>query len=346
MIAAAALALAWQAPPHCAAPAFPARDWPSAAPSRDADLARLDAAADRMFARADVHARALLIVQHGRLVYERYGDGRDRTSPLLSHSIAKFVLGTFIGALVQAGRLDLDRPLPGFWQAGDPRLAITFRTAMQMRSGLRWQEDYADIASDLPETMLGRGRLDQARHIAGLPLAVPPGSRFSYSSGDANLISGGVGNLLGGGAAYRRALDALLFSPLGLNHVEPGFDASGTYVASSWFWATARDYARIGALHLAGGMWNGRRILPANWRAVITATSDPASDSRNGYGALTALFSDGAYGHTGHRGQLLMIDPARGLVIVRFADTRAQHDADAALQTATTQIREAFPRGC
>ncbi|MCA9266064.1 MAG: VCBS repeat-containing protein, partial [Planctomycetales bacterium] len=42
----------------------------------------------------------------------------------------------------------------------------------------------------------------------------------------------------------------------------PKFDDRGTFVGSSYVYATARDFARFGLLYLRGGMWNGKRILP------------------------------------------------------------------------------------
>jgi len=315
--------------------------WTHGAPEDDVDGAQLQSGVSGTFASSAARARALLVIHRGRVVVERYGDGRGPQSRLLSHSIAKFILGTAIGVLVGQGRLDLDAPVSGF--APRHRL-LTIRHLMTMRSGLAWNEAYTNLASDLPETMLGHGRLDQARYVATMAQAQAPGARFSYSSGDANLLSGVVRDRLGSGQAYARFLRTELFEPLGLTSAEPGFDASGTFVGSSWFWATAQDYARIGYLHLSRGMSNGRRLLPEDWHSVVLQPSDAVTDGHNGYGALATLFSDGAYGHTGFRGQLLLIDEARDLVIVRFADTGGDAAAEQALRTSIESVRAAFPR--
>jgi CubicO group peptidase (beta-lactamase class C family) len=41
--------------------------------------------------------------------------------------------------------------------------------------------------------------------------------------------------------------------------------AAGTWVASSYVWATARDMARFGYLYLRDGAWDGTRVLPEGW---------------------------------------------------------------------------------
>src|SRR5262245_44005901 len=78
----------------------------------------------------------------------------------------------------------------------------------------------------------------------------PPGSLFRYSSGDTNLLSEIVKQRVGGTfATYARFIKAELLDKLNIRMMfEP--DASGTIVASSFGWGSAREWAKLGLLML------------------------------------------------------------------------------------------------
>jgi CubicO group peptidase (beta-lactamase class C family) len=56
-----------------------------------------------------------------------------------------------------------------------------------------------------------------------------------------------------------------LFDPLGIGPTEWLTDRSGEAIAASGLRMTPRDFARIGLMTLKGGMWDERRIVPAEW---------------------------------------------------------------------------------
>ena len=221
---------------------------------------------------------AVVVVHGGAIVAERY-QGQlayfdrppDPVTPqtrLLSWSMAKSMLHAVVGLLVGDGLLDLDVPAGVTeWSApDDPRHAITLRHLLAMRDGLDFVEDYVDErVSDVIEMLFGAGKDDMAHFAADRPLAAPPGARFNYSSGTSNIISSVVARAVGHGQAYEEYLRARLFGPIGMHSAVPELDPTGTWVASSYVRATARDFARFGLLYLRDGMWDGRRLLPAGW---------------------------------------------------------------------------------
>jgi CubicO group peptidase (beta-lactamase class C family) len=134
-----------------------------------------------------------------------------------------------------------------------------------MRDGLDFLEDYEDAeTSDVLQMLFGRGNKDMAAFAADRPLAAAPGTRFSYSSGTSNVISGIVAREVGPGEDYRRFLEDRLFGPLGMASATVTLDDAGTWVAASYAHATARDFARFGLLYLRDGTWEDRRLL-AGW---------------------------------------------------------------------------------
>lgn len=283
---------------------------------------------------------AVVVVHRGALVAERYGGELPRfdgpaepvgpATPLLSWSMAKSVLHAAVGMLVAEGRLTPHQPapVPEWAEPGDPRQAITLDHLLAMRDGLAFTEDYTDGGgSDVLPMLFGDGQDDVARFAADRPLAAAPGERFNYSSGTSNIVSGVVARALGPGEPYRRFLAERLFGPIGAESARPTLDAAGTWVASSYLHATARDFARFGLLYLRGGTWAGRRILPRSW--VDTARRARSVDPSDGqlYSAHWWVVPDGhgTFACQGYEGQSITVCPALDLVVVRLGKTPAEH---------------------
>jgi CubicO group peptidase (beta-lactamase class C family) len=112
-------------------------------------------------------------------------------------------------------------------------------------------------------------------------------------------------------------------------------NTGGTFVGSSFMYATARDWARFGLLYLHDGVCEGERILPPGWVSYSTMPSSAAPPGRYGAhfwtngGSMTAgkakpldkLPPDTFYA-AGYEGQYVVIVPSRKLVVVRLGMTR------------------------
>ena len=315
---------------------WPTEEWPTGEVSRGVDL---DPLLDEVFDDGGLLARsfAVLVVHGGRLVAERYQGALEHfdrpptpvtaETTLLSWSMAKSMLHAVVGMLVADGQLALDAPaaVPEWADPGDPRHAITLRQLLAMRDGLDFAEDYVDgELSDTIEMLFGAGQADMAHFAADRPLVAPPGTRFNYSSGTSNIISGIVARAVGPGESYARFLHGRLFGPLGMTSADPEFDEAGTWVASSSLYATARDYARFGLLYLRDGVWDGVRLLPAGWvdygRTWVSEDPDDASP----YGAHwwgVAGDTLGTFRASGYEGQSITLCPALDLMVVRLGKT-------------------------
>jgi CubicO group peptidase (beta-lactamase class C family) len=329
-------------PPQPDGVPWPTDAWPTGAAP---DGVALEPLLDAVMGDTDRYGctRAVVVIHGGRLVAERYGDRTDAwgdvtgdpvdaSTPLLSWSMAKSMLHAVVGMLVAEGRLDLDAPaeVPQ-WRPGDPRAAITLQQLLEMRDGLDFAEDYAPDAeggsgvSHVIDMLFGEGEPDVAGFAASRPLAHEPGSTFNYSSGTTNVVSGIVARVLGGEEPYRRFLRERLFEPIGMRTADPRFDAAGTWVASSYLWATARDMARFGHLYLRDGTWDGTRLLPEGWvdHARRPRSLDPV-DGRL-YGAQWWVVGDdvGTFWANGYEGQSIMVCPGLDLVVVRLGKSTA-----------------------
>ena len=114
-----------------------------------------------------------------------------------------------------------------------------------MSSGLEFDEDMTDPLADVSRMLLSMR--DMAAFAAEKPLQAEPGSRWQYSSGTTNVLSGALRDDLGDDA-YHRFPRKILFERLGMTSAVLETDAAGTFVGSSFMYATARDLGQHGAM--------------------------------------------------------------------------------------------------
>jgi CubicO group peptidase (beta-lactamase class C family) len=299
------------------------------------DLHAVSAAGDELFDRdpADGHALAVVVMQAGEVVFERYGTQPDTPfgpgapvtadTTLISWSMAKSITHAAVGLLVGDGVLDpsASAPVPS-WN-GTPKAAITLQQLMEMRSGLHFVEDYVDgSVSHVIEMLFGEGQHDVAAFAAALPLAHQPGTVWNYSSGTTNIIARIVGDTVGGGReGMETFLRERLFVPAGMHSATPKFDDAGTFIGSSFVYATAREFARFGELYRNDGVAaDGTRVLPAGWsrHACSWASYDAEFDYH--YGAQWWGWPEfpGSLACHGYEGQYTIVVPDRQLVVVHL----------------------------
>ncbi len=333
-------------PPQPASLPWPTDAWPTAPMPATADqqgVARLIAQA-----MPEVHpllgqTRAVLVVQGGRLVYERYASGFGPGSRFLSWSMAKSVTQALVGAGAARGLLNPDNAMGHpRWRANDRRAQITWRQWLQMTDGLAHVESEARGLADngVLRMIYGAHRHDTIAYVTGLPLAHPPGTRWNYSTAGITLVADALTHRLApaAGPEERRMRMAgfmreALFGPIGMRSAVGEFDAAGTFQGGSFVWASAPDWARFGYLYLRDGVWDGRRILPAGW-VDFARTPSPGSGNDT-YGAgwwLTPETGPGtperaliagrnpydAFSAEGREGQVVLVVPSQDLVIVRL----------------------------
>ena len=295
----------------------------------------LELVLDRAFAEPNPErsrrTRAVVVVQDGHIVAERYAPGFTKETPILGWSMTKTMMNALVGILVKEGRLAIDRPVPiPEWQdAGDPRHAITLDQMLRMSSGLEFDESAWNPVSDVTVMLLGTP--DAGLYAAQKHLAAAPGTVWQYSSGTTNIISRAIRAVINDDARYADFPRRALFDRLGMSSAVIETDPSGTFIGSSFGYATARDWARLGMLYVNDGVWEKERILPEGW---VNYTHSPApADPIKRYGAHVWLkVADGYSGNavlpgdafhaTGHAGQFVTMIPSARLVVVRLGLTR------------------------
>lgn len=318
-------------PPHPDEVPWPTGSWPPGELDA-ADPATVRALCDGLFdlPEGGGYTYAVLLVQRGRLVYERYGYGANPFYLQYSWSMAKSVTHALVGILVRQGRLDIDAPaaVPEWHTVDDPRRQITLDQLLRMRSGLAFNEDYLDgEQSDVIPMLSFEGRHDTGAFAAAKPMLHPPGQVFSYSSGTTNIIARILRDIVGGPTEMLRFMQRELFEPIGMRTPTPRFDSAGTFIGSSFLLATPQDFARFGYLYLRDGVWDGQRILPPGW--VDHARRCSYSDPEQAYGAHWWLLPQDhrRFCASGYDGQRIIVAPDLDLVAVRLGRTDSEHIA-------------------
>lgn len=204
--------------------------------------------------------------------------------------------------------------------AGTAYDGVTVGQVLTMTSGVAWNEDYTDPASDVALMYAEAppaGMDATVAYVRTLGRAAPPGTRWNYNTSETNLIgvivSRAVGRPLADYAseklwrAYGMEADAFW-----------QIDAGGHETAGCCFSAVPRDYARIGQFMLDGGQAGGAAILPAGWVAEATRSQADFGVPGRGYG-YQWWTRDGGYAAIGIFGQAIMVDPERHVVMVTLA---------------------------
>ena len=252
-----------------------------------------------------------------------YYQGRDVHT---LQSVTKSIAATLVGIALGRGELGgLDRPFLELFKDRDlsrvdPRLGrATLHELLTMRSGIEWHEGDRPLDDTNTTVQLEKSR-DWIAFTLGQPMDADPGAKWVYNSGGSQLMSGIIRSATG------RFIDDYaaehLFRPLGIRDFHWKKTPTGHPDTEGGLYLSATDLAKIGHLYLHGGMWDGRRVLPAGWVKDATTRHAKAVGSNWDYGFqwwLTTRRDVDVWAGRGFGGQLLIVIPARDVVGVVYA---------------------------
>ncbi len=311
---------------------WPDPNWQTSSPEAQGMSSRLLAQSlDRLYGFVDPDVLdSFLITRHGKMILEISTPPNTPATRHEMHSVTKSVLGALVGIAVQKGYIKAtnDRVLDFFPGEEIPNMsaqkrAMTVGNLLDMSSGLSFEESPRG-SQTTAEARMVRSQ-DWGRFTLGLPVAAPPGTRFNYSNGDANLLSDVLSQATGMTALAFAKQE--LFGPLGITNVRWGSDPRGTTRGDGDLFLTPRDVAKIGYLFLRDGVWRGERLLPTGWASDI-----PESSVRTGVGApyYSRLWwvdpTKTIYSACGAAGQFVIVIPGQDIVAVFTSKTPLTFD--------------------
>ncbi len=274
--------------------------------------------------------KAVVVVQDGKVIAERYAAGIGVDTQLRGFSMTKSVINALIGILTQQGLVtpSFPAPIPEWRGATDPRREIEVEHLMRMTTGLALDE--TNTGYDPSSQMLYLYN-DMAGFAVQAPLIAPPGTRWAYSGASTQILARIIRDAAGGPEQSLKLAWRELFNPLGMRNVTLEFDGTGTLQGSSAMLASARDWARFGLLYLQDGVVGGRRLLHEDWVDLsAAATLDTEygagfytnrSEHGNAKGRVSMGIPRDAFFAFGDMGQRIVILQSQGIVIVRLGDS-------------------------
>lgn len=358
---------AWPMDASCASAPQQLDDWETASPEDvgiDAtvlckitqELAAQGNHAAALPDRRNVHA--VLVVRHGKLVFETYAAGKDENwgEPLgvVPHdagtkhdvrSISKSVVSLLFGIALERKLIaGTDVPVMSFFpeyaELKTPKWdKILLRHLLSMTPGYDWNED-TDWMDPSNTARAMYEAADPYRYILGREVVHKPNARWQYNSGATTLL-GRVLKKSTGKPLDQFAKEAL-FDPLHIEDFEWGRMINGEPDAGGGLRLRPRDTAKIGQLVLNGGTWQGQRVVPEDWVKQSTKPRFVTSwggGMHYGYQWWLGTSPFGA-GRTvdwiaafGFGGQRIFIVPTLDLVVVTNAGLYADGGQSAIVRT-------------
>jgi CubicO group peptidase (beta-lactamase class C family) len=249
------------------------------------------------FDEADVHA--VIVVRHGKLVFEQYFRGYDdpwggpegtydfdATTRHDLRSISKSVTSLLLGIAIDRKLIaSIDDPVTKFFPAAIGPQApgwsgVTLRHLISMSSGMSWDENlrWTDPANDEPH--LGK-ELDPIRYVLAKPILSTPGTIWNYNGGGIDLLGDIIARA--SGKSFNDFAREALFEPLGISDWEWKAYENGRVSPAAGLRMRPRDAAKIGLLMLNHGSWNGKTVVSVDW---IAQSETPRFQTTSYFGGL------------------------------------------------------------
>jgi CubicO group peptidase (beta-lactamase class C family) len=269
---------------------------------------------------SDQRIRGVLVLQNGRMRLERYAPPDSPTTRWNSFSVAKSITSTLVGAAMKDGYIrSLDDDVTRYISAlrGSAYDDVTVRQLLTMTSGVKWNEDYTDVNSDVARMYAqppDPGFDMTVSYVRKLPREARPGTTWVYKTSETNLV--GVLVAEATGKPLADYLSEKIWRAYGMERdAEWMIDDVGHEQGGCCLAITLRDYGRFGQFILDGARVDGKPVVSDNWLVEATHTQ-VSTGAGSGYGYLWWIRDDGTFEGRGIYGQTLHIDPARHVVIV------------------------------
>jgi len=301
---------------------------------------------------------ALLILQNGRIQFEKYWLTGGENVQWMSMSVAKSFISALVGIAIRDGHINnIEEAISDYVPElkNSPYNNVRIKDVLQMSSGASWNEDYSDPESDINRWAkifaLG-GSFDE--FIQTLSYDFKPGTRNHYNSMDTQALGMLVDRATG--KTITNYMTEMLWHPMGASN--EGYwllDSEGMEMAFAGLNITARDYAKFGELYRLDGRLNGQQIVPKSWvkdsitpdGPHLTPGNNPLSDYPLGYGYQWWVpgGDKGEFMAIGVYNQMIYVAPESNMVIVKLSANSSygtDEDTDMASELETIEFFRAI----
>ena len=280
----------------------------------------------------------MLIMHKGKVVYERYFGCLKEDGKHAAMSMTKSVTGLLAQILVTEGKLDETKLVRDIIpEIGSSAFAsATVREVMDMTTGVKYSENYADpnadiwvysrAASPLPKPEGYSGPDGYWEYLQQVQSEGRHGDEFHYKTINSDMLGWIITRVTG--KSVTELASERLWKPMGAEQsAYQTVDGKGVPFAGGGLTAGLRDLGRLGQLMLNEGVINGERLFPADVAKRIRLGGDQSkfagfpTIANGSYTSQWWVFHNkhGAYAARGVHGQTIYVDPTAEMVLVRFA---------------------------
>lgn len=225
----------------------------------------------------DRNSSALLLSYKNQIILEQYWQGKDKNSTTNSMSMAKTIIGILVGIAIENGYINSEKEKVSTYiseWADDERDQITIEDLLLMQSGLRNEDNVEEVTSDIIRMYIGTDVVDAALDV---PAVKPPNMVYEYNNVNTQIL----------GIILERATE----QPIEQYASEQLWKKIGAKDAGWWqdqaggmpktfccFFASPRDWMRVGQLILNEGRWENKQIIPTVWLKKMLTQSQLERD--------------------------------------------------------------------
>ncbi len=267
---------------------------------------------------------SFLVAWGDTIIYEEYWGEHDQDRISNSFSMAKSIVSLLIGVALDEGKIkSLDEPVANYLpEFNDEKKGITIRHILTMTSGLSWSESYISPFCDVAELYYDTD--DRDLSLNRRTIEEEPGKIFKYKSGDTQVLMYILKAATG--VSVSEYASEKLWKKMGAESEalwSLADDENSSEKAFCCFYATSRDFLRLGKLVNQQGMWNGEQLVSAayvNEFASLAPVNEPDGKPNQVYGFQYWIYTGLPYKVSyfrGMSGQYIISIPEKQLVIVR-----------------------------
>lgn len=285
----------------------------------------------------------IIILHEGKVVYEKYFSDLTETRVHAVMSVTKSLTGTLAAIMVAEGILDENK----FVKEYVPELSesafgdATVRQVMDMTTGLKYSENYADPNADiwafsaagnpLPKPKDYKGPIGYYEYLQTVQKQGAHGEFFGYKTVNSDALGWIMAKV--SGKSVDDLLEERIWSKMGMElDSYYQIDALATPFAGGGFNAGLRDLARFGEMIRNKGQWQDKQLIPEEAVLDIMKGGSKEAFTKSTYGRKGNLKEwsyrnmwwithneHNAFAARGVHGQTIYIDPVAEMVLVRLA---------------------------
>ena len=275
-----------------------------------------------------ISLHSIMILKHGKVVYENWYNGYTAERPHMMFSVSKTFTATAVGLAIKEGKLRLTDPVVKFFPDKLPAEQSDYLKAMTVRDLLTMT-----CGHDVEPNTSRANTMDWVKGFLSWPVIHKPGEYYLYNSIGTYMLSAIVQKVTG--EKLIDYLDTRLFKPLHIDR--PTWDESPQGINCGGWGLSLKteDMAKMGQLFLQKGKWNKKQLVPAKWLREMSSYQVPSAPSGTrfedlekaglnkdnnewvqGYGYQMWMCRHNAYRADGYAGQYIMVFPDRDAVLV------------------------------